>query len=169
MSRGVPRSAADPRRPSSTDLEAGPRRLDTVHPRTGEPFALEVSAAGFAAGLRGALYSTTLSSLVPWTIARAAAGDFAPFLAQLTPLVDTGEAINLGMFLSVVCAEDVSRLAAGEAERLAGEGTLGRLSIAGHGNGGCTVWPAAEMPDRLLRAGAVRRPRRCSCRATWIR
>lgn len=128
------------------DLEASPRRLDTIHPRTGEPFALDVSAVGFAAGLRGALYSTTLSSLVPWTISRAAAGDFAPFLAQLTPLVDSGEAINLGMFLSVVCAEDVSRLPAGEAERLAGEGTLGRLTIDVT-VGGCSVWPAAELPD----------------------
>ena len=32
------------------DLEASPRRLDTIHPRTGEPFALDVSAVGFAAG-----------------------------------------------------------------------------------------------------------------------
>ena len=128
------------------DLEASPRRLDTIHPRTGEPFTLDVSAVGFAAGLRGALYSTTLSSLVPWTITRAAADDFAPFLAQLTPLVDSGEAINLGMFLSVVCAEDVSRLPAGEAERLAGEGTLGRLTIDVT-VGGCSVWPAAGLPD----------------------
>ena len=128
------------------ELEADPRRLDTIHPRTGEPFSLEVSALGFAGGLRAALYSSTLSSLVPWTVVRAAAGDFAPFLAQLTPLVETGEAINLGMFLSVVCAEDVSRLPAGEAERLAGEGTLGRLSMEVTA-GACTVWPAADLPE----------------------
>ena len=128
------------------DLEASPRRLDTTHPRTGEPFALELSSVGFAGGLRNALYNTTLSSLVPWTVARAAAGDFAPFLAQLTPLVESGEAINVGMFLSVVCAEDVSRLAAGEAERLAGEGMLGRLTMEVT-TGACSVWPAAELPD----------------------
>ena len=128
------------------ELETDPRRLDTIHPRTGEPFSLEVSALGFAGGLRAALYSTTLSSLVPWTVVRAAGGDFAPFLAQLTPLVETGEAINLGMFLSVICAEDVSRLPAGEAERLAGEGTLGRLSMEVTA-GACTVWPAADLPE----------------------
>ena len=128
------------------ELEADPRRLDTIHPRTGEPFALEVSALAFAGGLRAALYSTTLSSLIPWTVVRAADGDFAPFLAQLTPLVETGEAINLGMFLSVICAEDVSRLPAGETERLAGEGTLGRLSMEVTA-GACTVWPAAELPE----------------------
>ena len=127
-------------------LEAGPRRIDTIHPRTGEPFSLEVSALAFASGLRAALYSTTLSSLVPWTMVRAAAGDFAPFLALLTPLVETGDAINLGMFLSVICAEDVSRLPAEEAERLAGEGTLGRLSMEVTA-GACTVWPAAELPE----------------------
>ena len=130
-------------------LEANPRRLDTVHPRTGEPFVLEVSAVGFAGGLRNALYNTTLSSLVPWTIARAAAGDFAPFLAQLTPLVESGEAINIGMFLSVLCAEDVSRLPAREAERLAGEGTLGRL-VMEVTTDACTVWPAAELPESFF-------------------
>ena len=127
-------------------LEANPQRLDTTHPRTGEPFALELSAVGFAGGLRNALYNTTLSSLVPWTVTRAAAGDFAPFLAQLTPLVESGEAINVGMFLSVLCAEDVSRLAAGEAERLAGEGMLGRLTMEVTADA-CSVWPAAELPD----------------------
>ncbi|MCE2513977.1 MAG: alpha/beta fold hydrolase [Acidobacteria bacterium] len=128
------------------ELEANPRRLDTTHPRTGEPFALEMSAVGFAGGLRNALYNTTLSSLVPWTVTRAAAGDFAPFLAQLAPLVESGEAINVGMFLSVVCAEDVARLAAGEAERMAGEGMLGRLTMEVT-NDACSVWPAAELPD----------------------
>ena len=104
---------------------------------------------------------------MPWTISRAAAGDFAPFLAQLTPLVDSGEAINLGMFLSVVCAEDVSRLPAGEAERLAGEGTLGRLTIDVT-VGGCSVWrPPGSRTATSSRCGPTRR--RCSCRATSIR
>ena len=128
------------------ELEANPRRLETTHPRTGEPFKLTVSGTGFAGGLRGVLYSPTLASLVPWTIARAAAGDFAPFLAQVAPVLDSGEGINLGMLFSVICAEDVSRFSTGEAERLAKAGTLGRLSIEVM-TGACTVWPAAELPE----------------------
>ena len=51
------------------NIEANPQRLDATHPRTGEPFGLTLTAAGFAGGLRGVLYSPTLASLVPWTIA----------------------------------------------------------------------------------------------------
>ena len=49
------------------------------------------------------------------------------------------------MFLSVICAEDVSQFADGEAERLAAEGILGRGSIRLMTRA-CTVWPAADLP-----------------------
>ena len=127
------------------DLEANPRVLDTTHPRTGEPFEVPLTATGFAGGLRGVLYSPTLASLMPWTIARAAEGDFAPYLAQIVPLMDSGEALNLGMFFSVICAEDVAQLADGDAERLAADGMLGRLLIEVTIDA-CSVWPAADLP-----------------------
>ena len=127
------------------ELDANPRALDATHPRTGEPFELPLSGSAFAAGLRGSLYNPTVASLVPWTIARAAAGDFGPFLAQVVPLSESGEAINPGMFLSVVCAEDVSQLADGDAARLAAEEILGRLQVEVITDA-CTVWPAADLP-----------------------
>ena len=126
-------------------LEASPRVLNTTHPRTGEPFELPLSASAFAAGLRASLYNPTVASLAPWTIVRAAQGDFGPFLAQLVPLSESGEIINPGMFLSVICAEDVSQLADGDAERLAAEGILGRLQVEVIVDA-CSVWPAADLP-----------------------
>ena len=127
------------------ELEANPRVLDTTHPRTGDSFELRLNGSGFAAGLRNSLYSPTVASLLPWTIARAAQGDFGPFLAQIVPLSDSGELINPGMFLSVICAEDVSQLADGDAERLAAEGILGRLQVEVITDA-CSVWPAADLP-----------------------
>ena len=127
------------------DLAANPRVLDTTHPRTGERFELSLSAPGFAGGLRGVLYTPTVASLVPWTIARAAEGDFAPFLAQIVPVLDSGEVLSLGMFFSVICSEDVSQLPGGEAQRLAAGGILGRLSMEVT-TSACTVWPAADLP-----------------------
>ena len=127
------------------ELEVNPRVLDTMHPRTGEPFELRLNGSGFAAGLRNSLYSPTVASLLPWTIARAAQGDFGPFLAQIVPLSDSGEVLNPGLFLSVICAEDVSQLADGDAERLAAEGILGRLQVEVITDA-CSVWPAADLP-----------------------
>ena len=127
------------------ELEASPRTLDTIHPRTGEPFESTLTAASFAGVLRGVLYNPTFASLVPYTVARAAAGDFGPYLAQMLALTDTGEILDLGMFFSVVCAEDVPQLADGAAERLAADGILGRLMIELTVDA-CTVWPGADLP-----------------------
>ena len=127
------------------ELEASPREIETIHPRTGEPLKLTLTGASFAGGLRGVLYSPTLASLMPWTIARAAEGDFAPYLAQIAPLLDSGEVLNLGMFFSVICAEDVSQLGDGDADRLAADGILGRLLIEVTVSA-CTLWPAADLP-----------------------
>ena len=127
------------------DLEAEPRVLSTTHPLTGEPLEWPLTASGFASGLRGVLYSPTVASLVPWTIARAAESDFAPFLAQIVPVIDS-QMLSLGMFFSVICGEDVSQLRDGEAERLAGGGILGRTSIEVMTDA-CTVWPAADLPS----------------------
>lgn len=127
------------------DLEASPRVLGATHPRTGEPFESTLTASRFAADLRAVLYYPTLASLLPWTIARAAAGDFAPYLAQSVPLNEFGGMLNAAVFLSVICAEDVSQLDAAEAARLAGGGVLGRESIVAWVDA-CTVWPAAELP-----------------------
>lgn len=127
------------------DLEANPRLLTTTHPRTGEPFEMALSASRFASGLRGVLYSPLVASLVPLTITRAAEGDFGPFLAQVVPMAEASGQINPGMFLSVICAEDLSQLAEGDVERLAMNGILGRLQIETFASA-CTVWPAGELP-----------------------
>ena len=127
------------------DLEASPRVLGATHPRTGEPFESTLTASRFAADLRAVLYYPTLASLLPWTIARAAAGDFAPYLAQSVPLNEFGGMLNAAVSLSVVCAEDVSQLDADEATRLASGGVLGRESIAAWIDA-CTVWPVADLP-----------------------
>lgn len=126
-------------------LEANPRTLDTTHPRTGEPFELTLTAGSFAGVLRGVLYAPTIASLVPYTVARAAEGDFGPYLAQMVTMTDVGEALDLGLFLSVVCAEDVPQLADGAAGRLAADGILGRHMIELTVDA-CTVWPAADLP-----------------------
>ena len=128
------------------ELEASPRALAATHPRTGEPFESTLTASRFAADVRAVLYYPTLASLLPWTIARAAAGDFAPYLAQSVPLNEFGGMLNAAVFLSVICAEDVSRLNAAEAARVAGGGVLGRESMVAW-VAACTVWPAAGLPS----------------------
>ena len=127
------------------DLEANPRALGATHPRTGEAFETVLTASRFAADLRAVLYYPELASLLPWTVVRAAAGDFAPYLAQSVPLNEFSTTLNAGVFLSVICAEDVSQLDADAAARLAAGSVLGRESIVAWIDA-CTVWPAADLP-----------------------
>ena len=130
-------------------LEANPRTLAATHPRTGEPLEFPLTAAGFAGDLRAVLYAPTVASLLPWTLTRAADGDFAPYLAQSVRLSDIGELLSPAMHLSVVCAEDVSQIAPGAAAGPAGESLLGRESFQALLDA-CAVWPAAELPSRYF-------------------
>ena len=63
-------------------LRAAPLRTSVTHPVTGRREPLMISFEAFVGGLRGALYSPEVATLVPLTIDRAMAGDFAPFVAM---------------------------------------------------------------------------------------
>jgi pimeloyl-ACP methyl ester carboxylesterase len=93
------------------ELEEHPREITVPHPRTGEPLRMELTRAVLAQGVRTLLYSPELSALLPYTIARAKAGDFATFVAQTAMFVDASyDKMSLGLMLSVVCREDVERI-----------------------------------------------------------
>ncbi len=128
-------------------LEAAPAKVVAPHPVTGEPEEVEVSRDAFIRILRVLLYQPEATSLVPLTVARAAEGDFRPFLAQ-SEWVSSGFAndVAVGMFMSVVCTEDAPFLDEAEIRKRA-EGTYIGPTFALDIAKSCSVWPAGEVAE----------------------
>jgi pimeloyl-ACP methyl ester carboxylesterase len=104
----------------------------------------------FSGVIRRMLYSAESQRAIPLTIAAAARGAYAPLL----PVLGAGEAIdralNVGLFLSVTCAEDVSRydeaaMKTATARTFSGDALASRLLAA------CRIWPKARAGNELDR------------------
>ena len=116
--------------------------------RDGAPVSLSRSV--FSGAIRRMLYGADSQRSIPLTIAAAARGDYAP----LVPVLGAGEALdralNLGLFLSVTCAEDVSRFDAAAVKK-ATAGTFSGDSLALPLLAACKAWPTARIGGELDR------------------
>jgi len=124
-----------------------PSEVTVKHPRTGAPETVELGGRVLAGGMRGLLYAPELAALLPLSITSASHGDFAPIVAQAALLGD-GMGTNLaeGMFLSVICAEDVPFITETQAaEETAG--TLMGMMFIEHLRASCAQWVQAPIPD----------------------
>ncbi len=108
----------------------------------------------FAGAVRRMLYSADAQRALPSVIASAARGDLTP----LQPMFKAGEAIdrvlNLGLFLSVTCAEDVSRFTeseAIEAARNTFSGPAFPLALLRV----CREWPTAPVRHAMTKKARV--------------
>lgn len=127
-------------------LREAPASLTLTHPRSGEPLEITLDAEVFAQLVRGLLYVTELHALLPFTLARARAGDVAPFVAQAALLAEgVEEAMSQGLFLSIVCAEDLPRIDADEIEP-ATKGTLLGRGFVDELRQACALWDVAAAP-----------------------
>ncbi len=123
--------------------EDPPRRVSVRHPRTGDWEEIPLPRSGVAAVLRAVLYSPQLASLAPLMIESALDGDFGPLVTVADPV--TGPGLAIGMFLSVLCAEDIPFVNAGDAARAAEETVFDAVMFEQMVEA-CSVWPRAELP-----------------------
>src|SRR5690606_6994156 len=105
-----------------SQLESSPIEARVEHPRTGATTRLRIERAGLAGAVRNLLYVPHLAGLLPLAVERALDGDFGTFIASADAFAQ-GAGISAGMFLSVICAEDVPRFDAAEGE-VAARGTF---------------------------------------------
>ena len=120
-----------------------PRRFRVRHPRTGDWEEVPVRRELVAGLLRAVLYTPTYASLLPLMVESALNGDFGPLMTLADPA--TGPELAIGMFLSVLCAEDTPFLDLEEAERAAEETFLDGF-MAAQLEEACAVWPRGELP-----------------------
>jgi pimeloyl-ACP methyl ester carboxylesterase len=125
-------------------LRAAPIVATVPDPRTGEPMPVTLGAREIAAAIRGLLYAPVLTSLLPLTMEAGQRGDLGPLVSQAALLSEgISDSMAQGMFLSVVCAEDVPFL--DEAEVAAAASTAFGRSFVDELRASCGVWPTAEL------------------------
>ncbi|MET0350430.1 MAG: alpha/beta fold hydrolase [Rhizobacter sp.] len=125
-------------------LSGLPRPVEVTHPVTGRPERLTLTRDMVLSTVRGALYAPVLSSALPAALHDAAAGRFDG-LTGLGSSLFSGKsgAIAAGMHFSVVCAEDVPRLA-GHAEGRGKDFGDGQLQLYRRV---CAAWPRGTVPE----------------------
>ncbi len=143
--RAFPEAAGEFRR-FLVPLRTSTRTAKIADPRTQESTELEVSANLIASAVRGILYSPALSAALPLALHRAEQGDFGALVAQSLVLADSmGDSMSVGMFLSVVCAEDVPFIDDAALARETADTMLGTRHVELFRES-CSVWPRAELP-----------------------
>jgi pimeloyl-ACP methyl ester carboxylesterase len=126
-------------------LSQQPEQIQLRHPRTGVSQSLRIEREGLAAALLNLLYVPSLAGLIPLGVEHASHGDFGSLVAAIEAFSSAVE-LSSGMFLSVVCAEDIARISAAEVTRetentFLGPGWLSRLREQ------CAVWGGAQLPE----------------------
>ena len=120
-----------------------PQTVKVAHPLTGVYEEVTFSEQNVAAIIRGTLSSTTMSALIPLAMRRAKEGDFRA-LAGLA-LGDEG-GISLGMFLAVVCNEDIPQITDDDLTKIDGvfltKDTVRSLQKV------CAAWPKAKAHSK---------------------
>jgi pimeloyl-ACP methyl ester carboxylesterase len=88
-----------------------------THPRTGKPVSVAVSQRLIATIVFQSLYSPEIAALLPQLLTDAAHGNFQGMFALAFSADLPKGAMSEGMFLSVVCAEDMPRISADDIAR----------------------------------------------------
>ncbi len=128
-------------------LTENPLTVAVAHPNAGTPERLLVSRLGFTAGVRSLLYSADLTALLPLALTQAARHDnWAPFVTAVTALTESMDdrPSYTGMYLSVVCSEDVARITDDEVASHSA-GFFGR-EFVDQLKRACALWPKADLP-----------------------
>jgi pimeloyl-ACP methyl ester carboxylesterase len=125
-------------------FDQGPVRGTIPHPKTGKPVSLSLQKSSFTTAFRSMQYSPGSAVRLPLYIHRAYQGDWAPFLRQAVEYFDD-RSWSIGLYLSVVCAEDTVRIDPAAVARETAGTYLGddriRQQVAA-----CTFWPTAKLP-----------------------
>jgi pimeloyl-ACP methyl ester carboxylesterase len=124
-------------------LAAKPVEVALRDPHTFASTTKPLGALELASLVRMFAYAPETSALLPLTISRALAGDYAPLAAEATILdEELSDLEGSGMQLSVVCAEDSDRLRARpeDASRILGDALVRVMQEQ------CAIWPHGSRP-----------------------
>lgn len=136
-------------------LQSLPREVSVGHPVTGLPERFVLTRDLLLRSVRAPLYVPALTAALPAAIDAASQGRFEGLLGLGGALhARKGMRLATGMHFSVVCAEDVSRLAAAMDKPGADFGTTDVSFYVQ----ACKHWPAGAVPPAFYSIGPTRSP-----------
>ena len=125
-------------------LQRLPATVTAAHPLTGLPEHFTLTREMVLGAVRGALYAPAVASALPVAIGEAARGRYEALLG-VNALLGSRKGVQLaaGMHFSVVCAEDVPRLAQAADPPGADFGVEQAVLYQRV----CSQWPRGEVPE----------------------
>jgi pimeloyl-ACP methyl ester carboxylesterase len=124
-------------------LQSLPRQVKAQHALTGREEEFTLTRELVLGAVRGALYSPPLAAALPEAIDAASRGDYAGLIGMgATQLARKSTRLATGMHLSVICAEDMPRLAASADKPGADFGT----AFSAMYEKLCAIWPRGAVP-----------------------
>jgi pimeloyl-ACP methyl ester carboxylesterase len=132
-------------------------RITFIHPRTGKSAEITISQRRVASIVYSALYDPTITSLLPRLITDAAQGNYQGLLALGFSTDLPKGAMSEGMFLSVVCAEDMPRILPDEVARQAKGNFLGTTFFDTRMKP-CEFWPRGAVADEFYQPVVSAKP-----------
>lgn len=138
-------------------FDTGPVKVRIENEATKRPQDVLLSKEVFADRLRQALYTAGPGAYVPYMVERAYAGDYGP-LGQLINVVTQGMggALDLGLNLSVTCAEDIPFITEADIRRTSTGSFEGDARVRAQQRA-CKIWNVKPVPasfNRPVRSNA---------------
>ena len=118
------------------------------NPKTGRPVELAIGKGAFTTTLRAVQYDAFLSARIPLYVHLAAQGDYRPMIRMtIRDRMDPGW--DIGLYLSITCAEDVARIDPKEVPALVADTYQGDDRIRDQ-VAACAFWPRAQVPESFF-------------------
>ncbi len=136
-------------------LKSLPKTVTLAHPLSGRPETFTLTREMLLGAVRGPLYAPSVAAGLPQAVSNAARGHYGALLGLGSLLTARkATALAMGMHFSVVCAEDVPRMA--QATDLPGAdfgGDAARLYQRA-----CAAWPQGQVPAAFYTLPVSRSP-----------
>jgi pimeloyl-ACP methyl ester carboxylesterase len=124
--------------------------LTIPDPQTNAPVKVRLARGLFGEIFRNFLYSPEQYTRLPFAVHAAAHGDWAPFGEMAVRYARNIRGLDLGLLLSVTCAEDLPRVDA-RAIRAASANTLLGTYRLDQQLGACAIWPRGRAERTMTR------------------
>jgi pimeloyl-ACP methyl ester carboxylesterase len=131
--------------------------VQMTHPRTGRRETVTLSPRLIASVVFQALYSPEVSALLPLLLTDAASGNYQGLFALAFSRDMPKGSMSDGMFLSVVCAEDLPRITADDIERESAGRFIGTTMFDTQMRP-CAFWPRGTVTDDYYAPASSDRP-----------